>query len=107
MGSRTENAHAEQVKCINCGATDFEWGWVHNRGAIHYELFSQMDEGWILGQRGRAVKSRRCLRCNHIALFCDPQFHRLIRLPRFSLRSLLIGMTLIAVLLGAVIYAAK
>jgi hypothetical protein len=107
MDSRTENKPAELVKCIHCGASEFEWGWVHNRGAIHYELYSQMDEGWILGNKGRAVKSRRCLSCNHLALFCDPHIHHLLRVPRFSLRTLLAIATLVAVVLGLIVYALR
>jgi hypothetical protein len=105
MDSRTENTQSDHVKCANCGASKFEWGWMHNRGTNQYELYSQMDESGIVGITGRVVKSRRCLTCNHIALFCDPHYRPLIVLPRFSLRTLLIATTLVAVVLGLIVWA--
>ncbi len=79
------NTEAEPGKCANCGGSEFEWGWVHPRGVIGFLIYSEIDEGRALGITGRRVKSRRCLSCNQIALFCDTQ------------RSLL----------GAIVYAAR
>jgi hypothetical protein len=97
-----DGAESQPVKCANCGASEFQWGWVHVRGNATYELYPELDEGLIFGIRGRSVKARRCLSCNHLALFCDPDRRPLIALPRYSLRMLLLVIGIAAVVFGAI-----
>ena len=72
------------------------------RGNATYELYSESDEGWFFGISGRPVKARRCLSCNHLALFCDPERPPLVALHRYSLRMLLVVIGIAAVVLGAI-----
>jgi len=97
----TQHVEAEYGRCTNCGATEFEWGWVHERGiTLLYPLYSKIEGVGYFGLSGLRVKARRCLQCNHIALFAMER-----RKWRFSLRTLLIVTTVVAVVLGLIVYA--
>ena len=77
---------------------------MHSLGVKSSLLYSQMHEGWIIGVIGRRLKSRRCLGCNQLTFFCNTD-----RSPsmQFSLRTLLIATTLVAVGLGLIVYAVR
>lgn len=99
-----ESPPPEQSKCTCCGGVEFESGWVHHWGYYSYLRYTPWERFaiWRLGSSGWRVKSRRCLNCNQITFFCDP--HPPLR---FSLRTLLIATTLVAVVLGLVVWAAS
>ena len=92
----TDDEPTEAANCTHCGASDFEWGWVHGRSSTAPLLYSETKSGKFFGITGMRVKSWRCLACNQLAFFCDTEPWPV----RFNLRTLFIAMTVIAVVLG-------
>ena len=98
-----ENPPAQPTKCSSCGGTDFESGWVHHLGYYTFLRFERQDKYHFLQPPGIRVKSKRCLTCNQVTFLCDPAHSSL----RFSLRTLLIVTTLVALALGLIVYLAN
>jgi hypothetical protein len=98
----TKSAQPEQSRCTNCGGSDFESGWVHQWGYNSLLRYSPFHRNSMVGLAGSRVTSRRCLTCNQITFFCDQS-----PMARFSLRALLIAMTLVAIVLGLAAWAMK
>jgi predicted nucleic-acid-binding Zn-ribbon protein len=56
--------------CPNCGANEFERGWLHTSGTGRHVSYLRNDEGTgFLGTHGTEVTTRRCLSCGHLDLF--------------------------------------
>src|SRR6187401_265658 len=88
-----DGAQDVTFRCTNCGARKYEEGWVHHWGYGTFLRFTPLASRSFLMTPGGRVKSKRCLNCNQIAFFYDPS-------PsiRFSHRTLLAAMTIVAVL---------
>jgi hypothetical protein len=91
-----QQADVEKWNCSNCGGDEFEWGRVHHWGYGSFLRYSPP----IWGRSERRVRSRRCLKCNQITFYCDPSEPA----AQFSLRTLLLVVTLTAVTLGLFAY---
>ena len=97
-----DNTHKVQQKCTNCGGVEFDDGWVHvwgNSSLLRYSPFQRHSFSMVFGER---VTTKRCLNCNQLTFFCGarPQW-------RFSVRDLLFVMTLIAAVLGAIMFVLR
>jgi hypothetical protein len=98
-----EKSEVEEWICSNCGGNKFEWGWVHHWGYGSFLRYSPLAQYSIWGRSGQRVKSRRCINCNQITFYCDPSEPAI----QFSLRTLLIVITLIAAALGLFAYMVR
>lgn len=58
--------------CPNCGAHEFEQGWLHTSGTGRHVSYLRSDEGTgFLGLHGTEVTTRRCKYCGHLDLFAS------------------------------------
>ena len=64
-----DNTQNSAAKCPYCGGSEFERGWVHAPLSRTNLLYSQIDEGGLLGLSGSKVTSWRCLGCNRLEFF--------------------------------------
>ena len=57
-------------ECINCGGSEFEWGWLHPNSDENPVLFSVRSRQPGMGRVViRRTTVRQCLACNHLDLF--------------------------------------
>jgi hypothetical protein len=67
---KAKNDFLDQGKCPVCGGEDFEWGRIGGQ-----VVYRPGDNLWKV--RGyQYIRARRCLRCNNLLQFADPELTR-------------------------------
>ena len=67
---KAKNDFLDQGKCPVCGGQEFEWGRIGGQ-----VVYRPGDSFWKLGGY-QYIRARRCLQCNNLLQFTDPELTR-------------------------------
>ncbi len=87
-------------KCPVCGGENFEWG--HLGGQAYYVPGQNI---WRLGRNYQYMRVRRCLTCNNLLVFADPELSKRTWRLTMLIVTLVIVLALVAIVLPLILSA--